>query len=59
MVEPDNLRYTKIAAQQRIRRDPRARIWHIDSRPRGNQNRDQGGAGSRISPARRCGTLPK
>ena len=36
-------------AQQRIRRNPRARIWHIDSRPCRNQKRDEGGAGSRIS----------
>ena len=57
MVELDNLRDTKM----RSTTDPAqsgARLWHTDSRPHRNQNRDQGGAEGRISAARHCGTLP-
>ena len=44
--------------QQWLRRHPRPRLWHADSRPGCDQDRDQGGVGGRISRHRHCGTLP-
>ena len=42
MVEPDNLRLYEVSPQQRIGRDSRPWLWHADSRPDGDQSRDQG-----------------
>ena len=58
MIEPDNLRYTKLLLRHGVRRHPRPRLWNADSRSGRNQKCDQGGAGGRISDARHRGTVP-